>query len=290
MMKIYIDGHYYEKHEACVSVFDHGLLYGDGVFEGIRIYGGGIFKLDAHVRRLYQSARAILLEIPLSEQEMKDAITGTVKANDKEDGYIRVLVTRGAGALGIDPSSCTKPSVIIIVGDIQLYPRSYYQEGIAVMTAASRRMPSDCLDARVKSLNYLNNIMAKLEARQAGCLEAVMLNKEGYVAECTGDNIFIVKDGDLYMPAPCYGALDGITMETIIELAGAMALTCHQSALTRYDLYTADECFLTGTGAEIIPVVQIDGRCIGDGKPGRITHGLREAFDKTVRQPVHLAA
>lgn len=290
MMKIYIDGHYYEKHEACVSVFDHGLLYGDGVFEGIRIYGGGIFKLDAHVRRLYQSARAILLEIPLSEQEMKDAITGTVKANDKEDGYIRVLVTRGAGALGIDPSSCTKPSVIIIVGDMQLYPRSYYQEGIAVMTAASRRMPSDCLDARVKSLNYLNNIMAKLEARQAGCLEAVMLNKEGYVAECTGDNIFIVRDGGLCMPDPCYGALDGITMETIVELAAALDLTCRRSALTRYDLYTADECFLTGTGAEIVPVVRVDGRQIGDGKPGLITHCLREAFDKTVRQPVHLAA
>jgi len=289
-MKIYIDGHFYEKHEASVSVFDHGLLYGDGVFEGIRIYAGGIFKLDAHVRRLYRSARAILLEIPLTEQEMQEAIAATVRANEKEDGYIRVLVTRGAGALGIDPSSCAKPSVIIIVGDIQLYPRAYYEEGIAVITAASRRMPSDCLDARVKSLNYLNNIMAKLEARQAGCLEAVMLNKEGYVAECTGDNIFIVRDGGLCMPAPCYGSLDGITMETIVELAAKMDLTCRQSALTRYDLYTADECFLTGTGAEIVPVVRIDGRVIGEGKPGRITRLLREAFDKTVRQPVHLAA
>jgi len=290
MMKIYIDGKFYEKHEACVSVFDHGLLYGDGVFEGIRIYGGGIFKLDAHVRRLYRSARALLLEIPFSEKEMKEAIIETVRANEKKDGYIRVLVTRGAGALGIDPSSCAKPTVIIIVGDIQLYPRSHYEEGIAIITASSRRMPSDCLDARVKSLNYLNNIMAKLEARQAGCPEAVMLNKEGYVAECTGDNIFIIQNGDLYMPDPCYGALDGITMETIIELAAEMNLTCRQCALTRYDLYTADECFLTGTGAEIVPVIRIDGRGIGGGKPGRTTRQLREAFERTVRRPVHLAA
>ena len=290
MMKIYIDGQFYEKHEARVSVFDHGLLYGDGVFEGIRIYNSGIFKLDAHVRRLYRSARALLLEIPMSEEGMMKAIAETVRANDKKNGYIRVLVTRGAGALGIDPSSCARPSVIIIAGDIQLYPAAYYEEGIAIITASSRRMPSDCLDARVKSLNYLNNIMAKLEARQAGCLEAVMLNKEGYVTECTGDNIFIVRDGDLHMPDPSLGALDGITMETIVELAGRTDLICRQRLLTRYDLYTADECFLTGTGAEIMPVVRIDGRGIGDGKPGRITRQLREAFEKNVRKPVHLAA
>jgi len=277
-MKIYIDGKYYKKEEAAVSVFDHGLLYGDGVFEGIRIYRDRVFKLKDHVARLYRSAQAILLKIPLSEEEMERAIQETVSVNNKKDGYIRVLVTRGDGELGIDPSSCQRAKVIIIVGDIQLYPQEYYENGIEIVTAASRRIPSDCLDPRVKSLNYLNNVLAKLEAKQAGCLEAVMLNKEGFVSECTGDNIFIVRKGELYMPAPHHGALDGITMGTVVELAAAFDIKSHQASLTRYDLYTSEECFLTGTGAEIIPVVRIDGRTIGSGKPGTMTKRLIKAF------------
>ena len=282
-MKIYIDGRYYEKQKATVSVFDHGLLYGDGVFEGIRIYHGKVFKLKEHVERLYLSAQALLLKIPLSEAEMIRAILATVAANKKKDGYIRVLVTRGDGALGIDPSSCKQAKVIIIVGDIQLYPEAYYNNGIEIVTAATRRMPSACLDPRVKSLNYLNNIMAKLEAIQAGCQEAVMLNQEGFVAECTGDNIFIVRKGELYTPAPCHGALDGITRETVIELAAAADIKSHQVLLTRYDLYTSEECFLTGTGAEIIPVIRIDGRSIGGGKPGMTTRKLIKAYHEAIK-------
>jgi branched-chain amino acid aminotransferase len=282
-MKIYIDGRYYEKQKATVSVFDHGLLYGDGVFEGIRIYHGKVFKLKEHVERLFLSAQALLLKIPLSEAEMRRAILATVAANKKKNGYIRVLVTRGDGALGIDPSSCKQARVIIIVDDIQLYPEAHYKNGIEIMTAATRRMPSDCLDPRVKSLNYLNNIMAKLEAIQAGCQEAVMLNQEGFVAECTGDNIFIVRKGELYTPAPCHGALDGITRETVIELAAAADIKSHQVLLTRYDLYTSEECFLTGSGAEIIPVIRIDGRSIGSGKPGVTTRKLIKAYHEAIK-------
>jgi branched-chain amino acid aminotransferase len=282
-MKIYIDGRYYEKQKATVSVFDHGLLYGDGVFEGIRIYHGKVFKLKEHVQRLYLSAQALLLKIPLSDAEMSRAILATVAVNKKKDGYIRVMVTRGDGALGIDPSSCKRAKVIIIVGDIRLYPESYYKNGIEIVTAATRRMPSDCLDPRVKSLNYLNNIMAKLEAIQAGCQEAVMLNQEGFVAECTGDNIFIVRKGELYTPAPCHGALDGITRETVIELAAAADIKSHQVLLTRYDLYTSEECFLTGSGAEIIPVIRIDGRSIGGGKPGTTTRKLIKTYREAIK-------
>jgi len=281
-MKIYIDGQFYEKEKATVSVFDHGLLYGDGVFEGIRVYGGRVFKLTEHVERLYRSAQALLLNIPMSEAEMAQAILDTVSINQKKDGYIRVIVTRGDGALGIDPSSCPRVKVIVIVGDIQLYPPAFYENGIAIVTAASRRTPADCLDPRVKSLNYLNNIMAKMEAFQAGCMEAVMLNKEGFVAECTGDNIFIVSKGELFTPAPHHGALDGITMETVLELASALGIECRQTTLTRYDLYTADECFLTGSGAEIIPVTRIDGRTIGSGKPGAMTGRLIAAFRQLI--------
>jgi branched-chain amino acid aminotransferase len=283
-MKIYIDGRFYEKEQATVSVFDHGLLYGDGVFEGIRVYGGRVFKLTEHVDRLYRSAQALLLNIPMNEAQIIQAILDTVSINQKNDGYIRVIVTRGDGALGIDPTSCPRAKVIIIVGDIQLYPPAHYENGIAVITAASRRTPADCLDPRVKSLNYLNNIMAKIEAFQAGCLEAVMLNKEGFVAECTGDNIFIVSNGELFTPAPYHGALDGITMETVLELAATLGIECRQTALTRYDLYTADECFLTGSGAEIIPVTRIDGRTIGSGKPGVMTGRLIAAFRQLIAE------
>lgn len=281
-MKIYIDGKYYDRAEARISVFDHGLLYGDGVFEGLRIYGGRVFKLKEHIERLYMSAKAILLDIPMTADEMGSAVSEAVKVNEKENGYIRLIVTRGEGLLGIDPSSCARPSVIIIVGDIQMYPDEYYEKGVAIITSSSRRMPSDCLDPRIKSLNYLNNIMAKLEARQAGCLEAVMLNGEGFVAECTGDNIFIVKNNELLTPAPHHGALDGITMQTVLELAESIGIKTHQTTLTRYDLYNADECFVTGTGAEIIPVSRIDGRVIGEGKPGNVMRRLVKVFREIV--------
>ena len=281
-MKIYIDGKYYDRAEARISVFDHGLLYGDGVFEGLRIYGGRIFKLKEHIERLYMSAKAILLDIPMTADKMGTAVSEAVKVNEKENGYIRLIVTRGEGLLGIDPSSCARPSVIIIVGDIQMYPDEYYEKGVSIITSSSRRMPSDCLDPRIKSLNYLNNVMAKLEARQAGCLEAVMLNSEGFVAECTGDNIFIVKNNELLTPATYNGALDGITMQTVLELAESIGIKTHQTTMTRYDLYNADECFMTGTGAEIIPVTGIDGRVIADGKPGNIIRRLVKGFREIV--------
>jgi branched-chain amino acid aminotransferase len=281
-MKIYIDGKYYDRAEARISVFDHGLLYGDGVFEGLRVYGGRVFKLKEHIERLYMSAKAILLDIPMTADEMGTAVSEAVKVNEKENGYIRLIVTRGEGQLGIDPSSCARPSVIIIVGDIQMYPNEYYEKGVAIITSSSRRMPSDCLDPRIKSLNYLNNIMAKLEARQAGCLEAVMLNGDGFVAECTGDNIFIVKNNELLTPATYNGALDGITMQTVLELAESIGIKTHQTTMTRYDIYNADECFMTGTGAEIIPVTRIDGRMIGEGKPGNVMRRLVKGFREIV--------
>jgi len=281
-MKIYIDGEYYDKADARVPVFDHGLLYGDGVFEGIRIYRGKVFKLREHVERLYRSAKALLLDIPMRTGEMENAVLETVKRNEKQDGYIRLIVTRGVGALGIDPVSCERATVIIIVADIQLYPEEYYRSGISIVTASSRRVPSDCLDPRIKSLNYLNNILAKIEARQAGCLEAVMLNREGFVSECTGDNIFIAKGGGLFTPAAYHGALDGITRQTVMQVAESLGIPAHETALTRYDLYTADECFMTGTGAEIIPVIKIDGRKVGDGVPGPVTERLRKGFGELI--------
>jgi len=281
-MKIYIDGKYYAREDAVISVFDHGLLYGDGVFEGIRIYNGKVFKLTEHIERLFQSAKAIHLDITMKKGEMEAAVLEAVKINRKDNGYIRLIVTRGVGPLGIEPTTCKKPTVIIIISDIQLYPQGYYKKGIEIVTASSKRMPSDCLDPRIKSLNYLNNIMAKIEAKNAGCLEAVMLNKEGFVAECTGDNIFIVKNRELFTPAPYHGALDGITMETVIDLGTSLGFKMHQAALTRYDLYNADECFMTGTGAEIIPVVRIDQRVIGNGKPGEITKKLIKKFKDLV--------
>jgi branched-chain amino acid aminotransferase len=281
-MKIYVNGKYYEEAEATVSVFDHGLLYGDGVFEGLRIYGGKVFRLEAHLERLYRSAKAILLEIPLSSAEMGEAVLDAVRENGKIDGYIRLIVTRGKGALGIDPASCRKPTVIIIVADIQLYPAEQYEKGIEIITASSRRIPADCFDVRIKSLNYLNNILAKIEAGQAGCPEAVMLNREGFVAECTADNIFIVRDNGLFTPASYHGALEGITMRSVLEIAEELGVGAHQSAVTQYDLYTADECFMTGTGAEIISVIRIDGRMIGDGRPGTVTQQIRDRFRQTV--------
>ena len=279
-MEIYIDGKYYDKADAKVSVFDHGLLYGDGVFEGIRIYNGKVFRIKEHIERLYESAKAIILEIPMTKEEMKAAVEDAVKVNERKDGYIRLVITRGEGSLGLDPASCKKATVIIIVSDIQLYPKEYYEKGIALVTVTSRRIPSECLDPRIKSLNYLNNIMAKLEAKQAGCLEAVMLNTQGFVAECTADNIFIVKEGRLLTPSVYHGALEGITRQTVMEIAEKIGIKSEETTLAPYDLYTADECFLTGTGAEIVPVVKIDGRVIGSGVPGKVTKILVENFKK----------
>ena len=279
-MKIYIDGKYYDKADAKVSVFDHGLLYGDGIFDGIRIYNGKVFKIKEHIERLYESAKAIILEIPMTKEEMKAAVEDAVKVNERKDGYIRLVITRGEGSLGLDPASCKKATVIIIVSDIQLYPKEYYEKGIALVTVTSRRIPSECLDPRIKSLNYLNNIMAKLEAKQAGCLEAVMLNTQGFVAECTADNIFIVKEGRLLTPSVYHGALEGITRQTVMEIAEKIGIKSEETTLAPYDLYTADECFLTGTGAEIVPVVKIDGRVIGSGVPGKVTKILVENFKK----------
>ena len=277
-MKIYIDGEYFGKDEARVSVYDHGLLYGDGVFEGIRVYGGRVFKLTEHLKRLYDSARAIHLTIPMDIEAMAAAVNETVAVNEKSDGYIRLLVTRGKGNLGLNPFTCELASVIIIVDDIQLYPKTCYDEGIAVITASVRRTPAQCLDPRIKSLNYLNNIMAKVEAIHAGCLEALMLNTEGYVAECTGDNVFYIKNQQLMTPESADGALEGVTRNTVIEAAGDIGVPVVCRATTLYDIYTADECFLTGTAAEMIPVVKVDGRAIGNGKPGPLTADLKKAF------------
>ena len=281
-MKIYIDGKQYDRNDAKISVFDHGLLYGDGVFEGIRIYRGKVFRLGEHIERLYASARAVALDIPMKEEAMAEAVLETVAVNGKEDGYIRLLVTRGEGTLGLDPASCARPSVIIIVADIQLYPPEYYKKGITLVTASTRRIPPECLDPRIKSLNYLNNILARIEARRAGALEAVMLNTQGFVAECTADNIFLIKGGGILTPDPAYGALNGITMRTVSELAMARGMKFTESALTLYDLYAADEVFITGTGAEVMPVVEIDGRTIGEGNPGPLTLRLIEDFRRLV--------
>jgi len=270
--------------EARVSVFDHGLLYGDGVFEGLRSYAGKVFRLDAHLDRLWASARAICLEIPLAKEAVAKAVIDTLAANKLSDGYIRLVVTRGAGSLGLDPNRTKNPQVIVIADTISLYPAEFYEQGLRIVTAATQRTQSAALSPRIKSLNYLNNIMAKLEGLQAGCVEALMLNHKGEVAECTGDNIFIVRSGRLLTPPPDAGILEGITRNAVMELAVAGGIDCREATLTRHDLYTADECFLTGTAAEVIPVVEIDGRKIGAGKPGPVTTRLKSDFHKLVRK------
>jgi len=270
--------------EARISVFDHGLLYGDGVFEGLRSYAGRVFRLDAHLDRLWASARAICLEIPLAKEAMAQAVIDTLAANNLEDGYIRLIVTRGAGTLGLDPNRCSNPQVIIIADTISLYPREFYEQGLRIVTAATQRIQSAALSPRIKSLNYLNNIMAKLEGLQAGCVEALMLNHKGEVAECTGDNVFVVRSGRLLTPPPDAGILEGITRNAVMELAHAAGIDCREATLTRHDLYTAEECFLTGTAAEVIPVVAIDGRPIGSGLPGPVTRRLKDDFHALVRQ------
>jgi len=269
-MIIYFDGKFVDKEEAKVSVFDHGFLYGDGVFEGIRAYNGRVFKLKEHIDRLYESAKAILLNVEISRREMMDIVVETVRKNKLSDAYIRLVISRGVGDLGLDPRKCPKPTIVCIAGNITLYPQSMYENGMEVITAATRRNSADALSPRIKSLNYLNNIMAKIEANRAGVLEALLLNQEGYVCEATGDNVFIVKDGVLITPTIYAGILKGITRDTVIELARNYDIPVREDLFNLVDVYTADECFLTGTAAELIPVTAVDSRIIGDGKPGPV--------------------
>ncbi len=284
MTKVYINGKLFDKADARVSVYDHGLLYGDGVFEGIRVYAGKVFKLREHLERLYDSAKAIALEIPLSLEQMTEAVQRTVQVNNKKEGYIRLIVTRGAGSLGIDPRKTTDPQVIVIVDDISLYPPELYENGLDIITSSFVRNHPNALNPRIKSLNYLNNILAKVEAVRAGCLEALMLNVNGEVAEATADNVFVVKRGVLKTPPTSAGILEGVTRNFVLELARDAGVPTQEVTLIRHDVYCADECFLTGTGAEIIPVVKCDDRVIGSGKPGPITRRLRERFHQAVRQ------
>ncbi len=277
-MKIYLDGKYYSEKDAKISVFDHGLLYGDGVFEGIRAYSGRVFKLREHIDRLFYSAKSILLDIPLPHAAVMRAVVDTCRKNKLRDGYIRLVVTRGVGSLGLNPNRCKRPSIFIIAGKIQLYPEQYYRNGLAIITVPTVRNLHSALNPAIKSLNYLNNVLAKIEANNGGVEEAVMMNSEGFIAECTADNIFIVKGSQLLTPPLSAGALYGITRATVMELAAQEGLTVGEPNLTRYDLFNADECFMTGTGAEIVPVVKIDGRIIGTGKPGPVTRKLVSAY------------
>ncbi len=284
-IEIFINGKYFSKEDAKVSVFDHGLLYGDGVFEGLRAYSGNVFRLQTHLERLYESAQAIMLTIPMAIDDLAEAVRATVARNQITDGYIRLVVTRGAGSLGIDPAKTADPQVIIIADRIEMYPRELYEKGMEIVTAATIRNHPAALNPRIKSLNYLNNILAKLEGKRAGCMEALMLNHVGEVAECTADNIFIVKKGELRTPPVYAGILEGVTRNAILELAEQAGIACHQVTMTRHDVYTADECFLTGSGAEVIPVVKVDSRAIGSGLVGPLTKQLSEAFHRLVRQP-----
>lgn len=282
-LKIYINGRLYDKEDAKISVYDHGLLYGDGVFEGIRSYGGKVFRLEEHLDRLWDSAKAIWLKIPMTKEALAQAIYDTLKANNLSDGYIRLVVTRGAGTLGLDPNRTADPQVIIITDKIALYPAEMYEQGLKIVTVSVVRNHPAALSPRIKSLNYLNNILGKIEGMNAGCVEALMLNTKGEVAECTGDNIFLVRNGELLTPPIEAGILEGVTRQAVIELARGAKIEVREIPLTKHDVYIADECFLTGTAAEVIPVVKLDDREIGAGKPGPITRDLRERFHKLAR-------
>jgi len=281
---IYINGQYVPQADAKISVFDHGLLYGDGVFEGLRSYGGKIFRLEEHLIRLYRSAQAIWLEIPMTQAEMGEAINETIRKNNLGDGYVRALVTRGAGTLGLDPNQCSNPQVILIADAIALYPEEYYEKGLEIITSKVLRTPPTALDPRIKSLNYLNNILAKIEGLKAGCIEALMLNHQGEVAECTGDNIFIVRQGTLCTPPEDASILQGVTRQAVIELASQAGIEVHETGLKLQDVYNADECFLTGTAAEVIPVIQVDSHTIGTGQPGPMTGDLQKRFHALTRE------
>ena len=282
--QIYISGKFVAQEDAKISVFDHGLLYGDGVFEGLRGYSGKVFRLDEHIYRLYESAKAIWLTIPMSQDEMCEAVNESVRINAIDDGYIRLVVTRGAGTLGLDPNRCSNPQVIIIADAISLYPAELYENGLEIVTVSVQRNHPAALSPRIKSLNYLNNILAKIEGLQAGCIEALMLNHKGEVAECTGDNIFIVRHGELLTPPLDAGILEGVTRDAVIEIAREAGIGVRELPLTKHDVYIADECFLTGTAAEIISVVKVDNRTIGTGKPGPMTRDLEKRFKKLTQE------
>jgi branched-chain amino acid aminotransferase len=282
--KIYIDGKFYSEANAKISVFDHGLLYGDGIFEGIRFYNGRVFRLEEHLERLWDSARSICLEIPMTHEEMTEAVLETIRQNHLHDGYIRLLVTRGIGNLGLNPEQCKSPSVIIIAATIALYHEDFYRKGLSIMTCATRRSNPASLNPAVKSLNYLNNVMARIEANLAGADEALMLNDAGNVAECTADNVFIIKRDQIFTPPITAGALRGITRSIVFEIAAEFGLSVVEADFTRHDVFVADECFLTGTAAEIVPVVKADGRLIGNGKPGPITKRIIARFREMTRE------
>lgn len=279
---VFLNGELVESEKAAISVFDHGLLYGDGVFEGIRAYSGRVFKLDEHIDRLFNSAKVIMLEIPMSKEEVKKAIIKTCAANGIKDGYIRPVVTRGIGNLGLAPWLCKNPALIVIADTIQLYPKECYDNGMAIITVPTRRNSNEAVSPIVKSLNYLNNIMAKIEAKNAGVDEAIMLNNEGYVAECTGDNIFMIHKGRIITPPIVAGALPGITMATVQDIAAKMGHPVEERFFSRAEMFIADEMFLTGTAAEVVPIIKLDGRVIGDGKPGKITKELIRKFKEVV--------
>jgi len=282
-LKIFINGKLYDKENATVSVYDHGLLYGDGVFEGIRSYNGKVFRLREHLDRLWDSAKAIWLTIPMTKEEMAKAIEDTLAVNGLRDAYIRLVVTRGVGSLGLDPNRCSEPQVIIITDLVSLYPEELYQKGLEIVTVSTMRNHPASLNPRIKSLNYLNNILAKIEGHQAGCIEALLLNHKGEVAECTGDNIFLVRGGVLLTPPIDAGILEGVTRNAVIEIARDAGIVVREIPLTKHDVYIADECFLTGTAAELIPVTKVDSRMIGDGKPGPITRDLFARYHKLTR-------
>jgi branched-chain amino acid aminotransferase len=280
---IFLDGKFVPQSEAKVSVFDHGLLYGDGIFEGIRFYNGRVFKLEEHHARLWDSARSICLDIPMSREEMTEALLETIRRNDLRDGYIRQIVTRGVGNLGLNPAQCKKPSVIIIAATVALYPKEMYENGLTIITCATRRPGAAVLNPAVKSLNYLNNVMARIEANLAGADEALMLNDQGNVAECTADNVFVIKGGQIFTPPIAAGALRGITRSVAFDIAAELGVRITETDITRHDVFVADECFLTGTAAELIPVVKADGRPIGSGKPGPITGKMVARFREITR-------
>jgi branched-chain amino acid aminotransferase len=283
-MKVWVDGKLHDKDDAKISVYDHGLLYGDGVFEGIRAYNGRIFECDAHLRRLFNSARAVRLTIPLSADQLKQAMLDTMRANDLSDCYIRLVVTRGVGYLGLNPAKCPTPSIFIIADTIELYSPEIYQKGMSLITASIVRNHPNALSPQIKSLNYLNNILAKIEAADAGVPEALMLNLQGNVAECTADNIFIVRDRQVQTPCTADGILEGVTRKAVIQLCSKLSIPCVEKTLQRHDLYIADECFLTGTAAEIVAVTRLDGRAIGNAQPGPLTRKLTDAFHRLVRE------
>lgn len=281
-MKIFLNNQLVDAEDAKISVFDHGLLYGDGIFEGIRLYNKCIFKLEEHLIRLEMSAKALMLNIPMNREEIAKAVCDTCKANELENGYIRLVVTRGVGNLGLSIKNCNQPQIIIIADNIQLYPKEYYEKGLKIITVPTRRNNSAALPPMIKSLNYLNNILAKIEAQNLGYQEAIMLNDQGYVAECTGDNIFMLKDGVLYTPKIASGSLKGITREVVIDIAKELNIELVETEMTRYDTWIADEMFLTGTAAELIPIVEVDSRKIGNGQPGKVTEQFLDVFKSKV--------